>query len=106
MKAEARYWGSVQFYKHLILTVTALMILVPNISLMTLLIRHYRLKQDYQAAAAEQTAYINQLEEKLAYFLEDTINRDIDPDTKGSQLVPDTPGQSTITDADMLSNPY
>ena len=106
MKAEARYWGSVQFYKHLILTVTALMILVPNISLMTLLIRHYRLKQDYQAAAAEQTAYINQLEEKLAYFLEDTINRDIDPDTKGSQLVPDTPGQSTITDADMLSIPF
>lgn len=106
MKAETRYWGSVRFYKHLILTVTALMILVPNIGLMTLLIRHYRLKQNYQAAAAEQTAYINQLEEKLAYFLEDTINGDIDPDTKGSQLVPDTPGQSTITDADMLSIPF
>lgn len=106
MKAETRYWGSVRFYKHLILTVTALMILVPNIGLMTLLIRHYRLKQNYQAAAAEQTAYINQLEEKLAYFLEDTINGDIDPDTKGSQLVPDTPGQSTITDEDMLSIPF
>ena len=39
MKAEARYWGSVQFYKHLILTVKALMILVPNVGLMTLLIR-------------------------------------------------------------------
>lgn len=38
--------------------------------------------------------------------MEDTINRDIDPDTKGSQLVPDTPGQSTITDADMLSIPF
>lgn len=106
MKAETRYWGSVRFYKHLILTVTALMILVPNIGLMTLLIRHYRLKQNYQATAAEQTAYINQLEEKLAYFLEDTINGDIDPDTKGSQLVPDTPGQSTITDEDMLSIPF
>lgn len=106
MKAETRYWGSVRFYKHLILTVTALMILVPNVGLMTLLIRHHRLKQDYQAAAAEQTAYINQLEEKLAYFLDGTISEDIDPDTKGSQLVPDTPGKSTITDADMLSIPF
>lgn len=107
MKADTRYWGSVRFYKHLILTVTALMILAPSIGLITVLVHHHKLKQVYGAAAAEQTLYINQLEERLAYYDEhweqDTY---INLETEGSQRVLETPDESHITDANILSIPF
>lgn len=108
MKADTRYWGSVRFYKHLILTATALMILVPNIGLMTMLVRHHRLKKSYHAAATEQTLYINQLEERLAYFMEHWDNPDAGADlaTKESQLVPEHSNGHSTTDETMLSIPF
>lgn len=107
MKDDTRYWGSVRFYKHLILTVTALMILAPSIGLLTMLVKHHRLKQVYGAAAAEQTLYINRLEERLAYY-DEHWDRDtyISLETEGSQRVLETPDESHITDANMLSIPF
>lgn len=107
MRADTRYWGSVRFYKHLILTVTALMILAPTIGLITVLLQHHKLKQVYGAAAAEQTLYINRLEERLAYYDEHwEQNIDINFETEGSQRVPETSDESHITDANMLSIPF
>ncbi len=65
MKSKTRYWGSVQFYKHLILSTVALLILVPTSGFFAMLSKHWKLKQTYRLAMEEQTFYIEQLEERL-----------------------------------------
>lgn len=108
MKNNTRYWGSVQFYKHLILTVVALMILVPSIGLLIMLVRHYKLKESYHMVISEQLLYIDQLELRLADFTEYWANTDTDIilRTKESQLAPETPDLLNIPDEDMLSIPF
>lgn len=100
MKNNVRYLGSVRFYKHLILTVTALVILIPTILLCFTFIHYRKVKQNYQLAFDEQVLYINQLEEALADLTEqkENTNTDIEPESKESQHVQETPGRKTITD--------
>lgn len=66
MKSKTGYWGSVQFYKHMILSVVALLILAPSFGFLLMLSRHWKLKQTYHLTMEEQTFYIEQLEERLA----------------------------------------
>lgn len=66
MKSKARYWGSVRFYKHLILTVVALLILLPSVCFFIILASHWKLKRTYRLEMGEQAFYIQQLEERLA----------------------------------------
>lgn len=78
MKNKVRYWGSVQFYKHLILIVTALVILAPSIGFLIMLAWNWKLKQDYCMVINEQLLYIGQLEERLSFYhIEDSDNTDI-----------------------------
>ena len=66
MNNKVRYWGSVQFYKHLILMVTALIILTPSIGFLIMFAWNWKLKQDYNTIINEQMLYISQLEERLS----------------------------------------
>lgn len=108
MKNNVRYLGSVRFYKHLILTVTALVLLTPTILLCFTLVHHRKVKQDYQLAFDEQVLYINQLEEALADLTKqkEHTNTDIEPESKESQHVMETPGTRTITDKSMPLIPF
>lgn len=47
-KRESRYWGSVLFYKHLILGMTGLAILLPLLGLVGMLYKYNYLKSEYQ----------------------------------------------------------
>lgn len=108
MKNNIRYLGSVRFYKHLILTVTALVILIPTIVLCFTLVHHRKVRQNYHLAFDEQTLYISQLEEALADLTEqkEKSNTDIEPESKESQHVLETPGTRTITDESMPLIPF
>lgn len=109
MKSKERYWGSVRFYKHLILTVAALVILVPNIGFWAVSVWNWRLKQDYRAYIDEQMAYIGQLEEQLAsYNVESSENRatEIYPEEKESLHVHEAQDEGNIADRDMPAIPF
>lgn len=101
MKSRERYWGSVRFYKHLILTVAALVILVPNIGFWAMSVWNWRLKQDYRAYIDEQTAYIMQLEEQLASY-----NTETDQKEKESLHVHKAQDEEKIADRDMPVIPF
>lgn len=109
MKSNVHYWGSVRFYKHLILSVTALMILMPSIGFLAMLARNWRLKQDYLAFAREQTAYISQLEKELeAYYIKDEENTDTDRslEEKESQRILEAPDGRNTAGEVMLTIPF
>lgn len=109
MKSKERYWGSVRFYKHLILAVAALVILVPNIGFLTMAVWNWRLKQDYHAYIDEQMAYISQLEEQLAsYNMESSENTDTEiyPEEKESLHVREAQEERNIADRDMPVIPF
>lgn len=108
MKNDARYWGSVRFYKHLILIVTALLILVPSIGLLVMSIRHLKLKREYYSAVNEQILYINQLEEEIAIISEllENIDTDTSPETEESQCVQEQPEVCSVTNENVLSIPF
>ena len=67
MKADTRYWGSVRFYKHLILFIAASVILLPIAGLFFLVAQYGELKRSSEGIMNEQQLYISQLEEKLAF---------------------------------------
>lgn len=77
MKNDVRYLGSVRFYKHLILFITASMILLPTVGLIFMVIRYWELKRNLDCTLAEQQLCVSQLEEKLAYY-EEQWKRDMD----------------------------
>ena len=47
-KGKSRYWGSVLFYKHIILGTTVLLILIPLLGLGGMIYKYSRLMEDYQ----------------------------------------------------------
>ena len=47
-KGKSRYWGSVLFYKHIILGTTVLLILIPLLGLGGMIYKYSCLMEDYQ----------------------------------------------------------
>lgn len=70
-----QYWGSVRFYKHLILTVVALLILIPTLFSIGLLYRNMELKQQCKTVESEsvkQEKQLRQLQAELTDVREQT----------------------------------
>lgn len=76
MKNDVRYLGSVRFFKHLILFVTASVILLPTIVLVIILIQYWELKRNSDRIMEEQQLQISHLKEKMAYYEEQFPERD------------------------------
>lgn len=104
MKNNSRYLGSVKFYKHLILTVTALLILTPTIGLLFMLAQNWKLKQIYYVTFNEQLRYVSQLEGKLAYF--NNTNTESNLETKESQRMPEAPATKNLANENMPLIPF
>ena len=103
MNDNAHYLGSVRFYKHLILFVTASVTLLPIAGLFFLLVQYGELKRSSVAVVNEQQLYISQLEEKLAFYEEQWKERDTDfrPETKESEQMQEIPGEPEMTREDI-----
>lgn len=109
MKSKERYWGSVRFYKHLILSAAVLVILIPGIGFSAMCVWNWKLKQDYRAYINEQMVYISRLEEQLAsYNMEGQENTDTDsyPEEKESLHVRKAQDERNIADGNMLEIPF
>lgn len=109
MKSKGRYWRSVRFYKHLILLVALLIILAPVIGFLSVFAWNWKLKQDYYAFVNEKMLYIEQLEEKLAsYYMEslEKTDTDICLEEKESQHVLEVQGGSSLADGVVLEVPF
>ena len=108
MRHDDHYLGSVRFYKHLILSITALVILLPIAALFFLLMQYGELKRSSDGIVGEQQLYISQLEEKLAFYEEQWKEGDTDIRLEArepGQLQETTEGQE-ITQEDILSIPF
>lgn len=108
MRSKNRYIGSVLFYKHLILSGTAIFILAPMIGFFLILGWHWKSVQNYHLTIDEQTLYISQLEEKLAYLTEQGEIEDLNnqPQTKESQREPEISIDKNITDENTQVIPF
>lgn len=110
MKNKVCYWGSVQFYKHLILMAAALIVLAPGIGLLAMFVWNWKLNQDYHAFAEEKMLYIHQLEEELAsyYNIESLGKMDTDNrlEERELQYVLEAQNGSNVSDEVMLTIPF
>ena len=109
MKNKERYWGSVRFYKHLILMVATLVILVPNIGFLSMFVWNWKLKQDYYAFINEQMVYISQLEEKLELYNTESLSKtdiEIYREEKESLHVQEAQCEKNFAEEDMLTIPF
>ncbi len=100
MKSDGRYWGSVRFYKHFILFITASLILLPTVGLIFMLTQYGKLKRNSDNKANEQQLCISQLEEKLALYEEQWEDRDtyIFEETRESEQVQETTEEQEIAE--------
>lgn len=118
MRDDVRYLGSVRFYKHLILSIVASMILLPTVGLFFMLAQYLGLKRDldsiiseqqlYVSKMGEQQLYISEIEEKLAFYEKEWADRntDVPPETKESDQTHVMPGESEITGENELRIPF
>lgn len=108
MKNDVHYLGSVRFYKHLILSITASLILLPIVGLFFLLINFFELKQDFDVLINEQQLNMGRLEEKLTSYEEQLkeINTSIHPETEESEQVQETLNASGTAAEGILLIPF
>lgn len=108
MKNDAHYLGSVRFYKHLILFITAFVFLLPIAGLFFLLTQYKELKRSSDNIVNEQQLYVSQLEEKLAFYEEQRKekNTDICPEIKETGQMQEIPEEQEIPHEDILLIPF
>lgn len=110
MKNDVQYLGSVRFYKHLILVITASVFLLPLVGLLIMLVQYGGLKRDSDSVVNEQQLYISQLEENLAFYEEQWKDWERDAtirfETEETEQTQEMPGEQEIIEEDILLIPF